>query len=35
MLIAQGGHQCGDLVQAVMDLYQRINKIFDVEGIVL
>ncbi|OLP79750.1 hypothetical protein AK812_SmicGene39924 [Symbiodinium microadriaticum] len=32
LAIAKGGHQCGNLLQAVMDLYQRIDKIFDIEG---
>ncbi|CAE7752401.1 unnamed protein product [Symbiodinium sp. CCMP2592] len=32
LAIARGGHQCGNLLQAVTDLYQRIDKIFDIEG---
>eukprot|EP00439_Symbiodinium_sp_Y106_P040335 s7170_g4.t4 len=32
LAIAKGGHQCGNLLQAVTDLHQRIDKIFDIEG---
>ena len=32
LAIGKGGHQCWNLLQAVTDLHDRINKIFDMEG---
>ena len=32
MTVVKGGHSCRDLILAVMDAQQRVDKIFDLTG---